>query len=406
MPLALRDSLSGEFRTVVPRAGSPLSLYVCGPTVNDVAHVGHGRTYLYFDVIRRVLRDQGVPVRHVMNITDFEDKITARAISLGLSWRELARREARRFRADLTALRLLPPHRTPWASQFVPDMIRLVRRLERHGGVHREGDSWYFTPTSRDLRNFPVGRELAAHAVPEPGQSLEALDRMAQDFLVWRRQEKPAASWPSPWGRGAPGWHLECFTMAERHLGIPVDLHGGGADLIFPHHYAENELALALHDSLFSRQFLHTAFVTENRSKMSKSRGNLVPLRAALDLFGADALRWYLLSEPLHLRLDWDERGPERAGLTFAMVRAHLRASLSPGAGGGLATAELREAIEAISRALADGLRAESALAILVRWAEAVGRTPNGRFPRGDRAAARELYRRLERLLGLELVSS
>ncbi|MGI0132437.1 MAG: class I tRNA ligase family protein [Thermoplasmata archaeon] len=391
---------------VAPRPDKPLTLYVCGPTVNDVAHVGHGRTYLYFDLVRRVLRDQGVPVRHVMNITDFEDKITARAISLGLSWRELARREARRFRADLSALRLLPPHRTPWASQFVPDMIRLVRRLEKHGGVHREGDSWYYTPPTRDPRNFPVGRDLAAHAVPEPGQSLDALDRQAIDFLVWRRQEAPAASWPSPWGAGAPGWHLECFAMAERHLGIPVDLHGGGADLVFPHHYAENEIALALRDSLFSRHFLHTAFVTEDRTKMSKSLGNLVPLRAALDEHGADSVRWYLLSQPLHLRLEWDDRGPTRAGSTYTNVRTRLRESLAPGAGGGLATAELRETVDRISRELGDGLRAESALGTLVRWGELVGRTPNGRFPRGDRSAARDLYRRLERLLGLELIAA
>src|SRR5579864_3507224 len=174
MDLTFRDSLSGERRPVPrPRRG-PLALYVCGPTVNDMAHVGHGRTYAYFDIIRRFYRDEGVAVRHVMNITDFEDKITARARSLGLSWRALARREEARFKADLAALRLLPPHLTPRASTFVPEMIRLIGRLEKLGRVVRDADSWYYrTPTPHDPRNFPVGAELAKHAVPEPGEPVE-----------------------------------------------------------------------------------------------------------------------------------------------------------------------------------------------------------------------------------------
>ncbi|MCI4317491.1 MAG: class I tRNA ligase family protein [Thermoplasmata archaeon] len=403
LPLVLRDSLSGETRPVSQRPGTPLTMYVCGPTVNDRAHVGHGRTYLYFDLVRRFLRDQGVPVLHVMNITDFEDKITARAISFGLSWRQLARQEARRFHADLAALRLLPPDRTPWASQFVPEMIEIIRRLQRKGGVHREGDSWYYTPPVRDPRNFPVGRELAAHAVPEPGQSLEALDSVKQDFLAWRNQEKPAASWPSPWGAGAPGWHLECFAMAEEILGIPVDLHGGGIDLVFPHHYAENEIALALHDSLFSRHFLHTAFVTEAGQKMSKSRGNLVPLREAIDTHGADAVRWYLASEPFHRRLDWATADFDRAAVTATHVTTQVRESLEPGAGGSLSVGALATVVEDVARLIGDGLQAEEAMLRISTWSEALARHPRGRFPRGDRLVAKRLYRRLGRLTGLAL---
>ncbi len=402
MDLTFRDSLSGERRPVPRPTRGPLALYVCGPTVNDMAHVGHGRTYAYFDIVRRFYRDEGVAVRHVMNITDFEDKITARARSLGLSWRTLARREEARFRADLAALRLLSPHLTPRASTFVPEMIRLIRRLEKLGRIVRDGDSWYYrTPEPHNPRNFPVGAELAKHAVPEPGETVEALDLVNRDFLVWRQQEPPAASWPSPWGNGAPGWHLECFSMAERHLRIPVDLHGGGNDLLFPHHYAENEIALALYDTPFSRHFLHTAFVTEDGRKMSKSIGNLVPLRAALDEAGPDALRWYLLSRPYNTRLEWDGRGLETARREFEFLRTMLRTAIPDGAGGGLDPAELKALVERVKLHIADGFAVERAFGEVRLYAERLGHDASGRFERGSGPSVRALLRRLDRLTGL-----
>lgn len=407
MDLVFRDSLTGERRPVPRPARGPVALYVCGPTVNDTAHVGHGRTYAYFDLVRRFLRDEGIAVRHVMNITDFEDKITARAIALGLSWRGLAQREEARFKADLAALRLLPPHRTPRASAFVPDMIRLIRRLERLGRVVRDGDSWYYrTPSPHDPRNFPVGAELAKHAVPEPGQPVEALDMVNRDFLVWRRQEQPAASWSSPWGNGAPGWHLECFTMAERHLRVPLDLHGGGNDLVFPHHYAENEIALALYDVPFSRHFLHTAFVTERRQKMSKSTGNLVPLRVALDDAGPDALRWYLMSRPYNTRLEWDSRGLEQAGREFEFVRRQMRSAVPDSAGGGLDPVELDQLVERVKLRVSDGFAVDQAFAELRLYAERLGRDASGRFQRGSRPRVRRTLGRLEALTGLSFAAT
>jgi cysteinyl-tRNA synthetase len=339
-----------------------------------------------------------------MNITDFEDKITERARSLGLSWRALARREESRFRADLAALRLLPPHQSPRASAFVPDMIRLVRRLEKLGRIVRDGDSWYYrTPAPHDPRNFPVGAELAKHAVPEPGQPAEALDMVPRDFLVWRRQEKPAASWASPWGNGAPGWHLECFTMAERHLRIPVDLHGGGNDLLFPHHYAENEIALAVYDEPFSRHFLHTAFVTEDGRKMSKSTGNLVPLRAALEKAGPDGLRWYLLSRPYNTRLEWDGRGLDAAVREFDFLKSRFLSAIPDGAGGGLDPREIDELTDRVKLRIADGFAVERGFGELSAYAERLGHDASGRFQRGSGPRVRKAFARLGELTGLSL---
>lgn len=405
MPLKLRDSLTGRVRPVRAARGRPLTMYVCGPTVYDIAHVGHARTYLYFDLLRRWLRDQGVAVRHVMNITDFEDKITARARELGIGWRALARREERRFLDDLASLGILPAHETPRASDFVPQIVATARRLEALGRLESRSDGWYFRgDPDDDERNFAVGDRLARHAVPQPGVPFPQ-NGTAKDFLVWRPQDPPAPSWSSPWGRGMPGWHLECFAMAERFLGLPVDLHGGGNDLVFPHHYAENAIALTLNRAPFSRNFLHTAFVTQAGQKMSKSVGNLVPIRLAVSAVGPDALRWYLMGTPYHQRLEWREPDLDRAAMGYRDVHWRLGRALGAGAGGSLSAASLERAVDGIVRDIGNGFHAHAALPRLRAWLDQSERAAAPRFARGDRPRARRAVVRAESLLGIRLWS-
>ncbi|MFY9717354.1 MAG: class I tRNA ligase family protein, partial [Thermoplasmata archaeon] len=318
MELRLDDSLSGRRRPVRRGDGPAVRLYVCGPTVYDAAHVGHARTYLYFDVVRRFLEAEGLPVRHVMNITDVEDKIDERAAALGSSPRALARREERAFLGYLDALSIRPPDAYPRASEYVPAMVAVGRALERTGRVHRTGDEWFYEPPTRPPgTNFLSGADLAAHAVAEPSHPFRSDRGDGRSFMIWKRQEPPRPSWKSPWGRGVPGWHLECFAMAERLLGVPVDLHGGARDLVYPHHYAENEVALELEGRPFSDVYLHCGFVLQHGSKMSKSIGNLVPLRTALAAVGPGALRWYLLDRPPADRLEWDARELTRAATEY-----------------------------------------------------------------------------------------
>ncbi|MCI4354207.1 MAG: class I tRNA ligase family protein, partial [Thermoplasmata archaeon] len=389
MPLALHDSLTGQRHRVVPASPRGLTLYVCGPTVYAPAHVGHGRTYLYFDLLRRVLADRSVPVRHAMNITDVEDKISARAASLGVTWCQLARREERRFLADLRALRILRPTAIPRASDYVARMVEVARRLERRGRVRRSSEGWIYEPPAENaLRNFPAGASLEDHAVPEPGHPFTGGPGDSREFLVWKPQAAPLPSFPSPWGRGVPGWHLECYTMARDLLGVPVDVHGGGMDLVFPHHYAENEVALSLDDSPFARTFLHTAFVTGNGTKMSKSTGNLVGLRTTLDAVGPDALRWYLLQLPYSRVLEWEDSALTAAADEHARVRRALAESLRAGAGGTLGLRAYERLAGDIEKALSDGLRAHDALAELREFVAALERNGSGRIARGDRAAA------------------
>ena len=404
MTLVFRDSLTGKLRPVPRPRGRPLTMYVCGPTIYARAHVGHGRTYLYFDLLRRYFRDQGQAVRHVMNITDYEDKITLRAAALGLTWRELARREERRFLADFRRLGLIPPQETPRASAFVGDMIRFAEALTRTGRTAWDGDELYFTPDlATDARNFPVGHQLSEHAVREPGLPPPGDDARSRRVLLFRRQVPPAASWPSPWGAGAPGWTLECYSMAQRYLGVPVDVHGGGMDLIFPHHYSENAVALTLDRTPFARRFLHTGFVTQGGHKMSKSVGNLVSLGDALDRYGASALRWYLLTPRYNSRLEWDERGAQRAKVEMEEFRRRVRSTLLPGQGGTLRSTELTRLVARVFRRFEAGFGVDGVFGALRDWSDRIAGAPVPRFERGAVSQARAHYRRLGRLLGLEL---
>jgi cysteinyl-tRNA synthetase len=405
MDLLVHDTLTGRLQPVRRRRGRPLALYVCGPTVYSDAHVGHARNYLFFDLARRFLEAEGVPVRHVMNLTDFEDKIDARAAKLGIGWRTLARREERGFLRDMNALGLLPAHETPRATDNVGRMTRIAQRLEATGRVRREGNEWVYTPPARPAgSNFATDRQLARHAVEEPGHPFPERAQSAGEFMIWRLQDPPRPSWPSRWGPGFPGWHLECYAMASDLLGMPVDLHGGGPDLIYPHHYAENEVALALNGSRFSRVFLHPKFVLIEGAKMSKSVGRLIPLRDALRDFGPGALRWYLLSLGPDRPLKWEPRAARAAEREYAILRETIRRWIGQRTGGRGTAASIHRLSEEVRGALARGLASDRAFGRLRSWAASVRNRPDAGCSASDRAAARREFRTIERRTGLDLL--
>ena len=403
MELRLTDSLTGRSRSVRRAHGRTVGMYVCGPTVYDAAHVGHARTYLFFDVARRFLEAEGYRVRHVMNVTDLEDKIDQRAASLGITSRALARSEERGFFRDLRAFGNLPPTFRPRASEFIPEMVRLARALERTGRVRRTDGEWrYEAPDRPEGKNFATTADLARHAVPEPGHPFGTPASGERTFVVWKQLAPPLVSWRSPWGRGAPGWHLQCFAMASRFVGVPVDLHGGGRDLVYPHHFAENEIALTLRGTPFAPVFLHAGLVLQDGSKMSKSTGNLVPLREALASVGAMGLRWYLLGRPYRDRFPWSGEAATRAGQELDLLRSTVRAWLrsSSGAGGGAARAA--GLARSVRRALAQGLATDVVLRELRAFAAEVGARGGG-VGRGEASAARQHMADVERRLGIRL---
>ena len=402
MPFRVRDTLSGKVLPVRRHPGRPLAMYVCGPTVYAPAHVGHARTYLYFDVVRRCLESDGVPVVHVMNVTDFEEKIDRRAAALGITWRQLARREEAAFFRDLDVLGVLRPTHVPRASDFIPKMVRVAAALEKKGRIRREGDTWYYCPPERGRsENFPMGEHLAEHAVIEPGHPFPATGVGMGDFMVWQRQEPPLPSWSGPWGRGMPGWHLECFAMADRYLGVPVDLHGGGLDLIYPHHHAENEIALALRGTPFSRTFLHTSFVLQNGAKMSKSVGNLITIREALTQVGPSALRWYLLAPRYTERLEWNSAELRDRAEEYARVRGRILEWLEGTRGGRLGRQAAARLAQHVRTALSNDLGTDRAIASVLAFAERIGADPSGSVARGERAGAVKALREVETRLGI-----
>jgi L-cysteine:1D-myo-inositol 2-amino-2-deoxy-alpha-D-glucopyranoside ligase len=302
----LFDHSTGVLRDVElrPRMG----VYVCGITPYDSAHLGHAFTYTHFDVLVRYLRHLGPEVTHVQNITDVDDDILRVARERGVDYQDLARSETARFEDRMRAIGVAPPTLTPRATEFVPQMIEEVQALIDAGHGYVRGGTVYFRVSSdpeygrlsRCSRQemLPLAAERGGH--PEDPNKDDPLD-----FVLWQESAPGEPWWDSPWGRGRPGWHIECSTMSRRLLGRPVDVHGGGIDLIYPHH--ESELAQAEGvpgGRPFVRYWVHTAAVHQADEKMSKSLGNMTFLHELLERHEPHAIRRYLLGH--HYREEWE----------------------------------------------------------------------------------------------------
>jgi cysteinyl-tRNA synthetase len=274
----------------VPRVEGEVGIYVCGPTVQSEPHVGHGRYAVAFDVIRRYLTWREYDVTYVSNITDIEDKIIAAAAETGEGVEDLALRMAERFSTSFRRLGVLPPDVEPKATEHIPEMLDLVSRLIDRGlAYEREGDVWFSVKALEGYGRLSGRKpdELRSGYRIEVDESKE--DPL--DFALWKGAKPGEPTWESPWGPGRPGWHIECSAMATRYLGDGFDIHGGGLDLIFPHH--ENEVAQSEGASgeTFARYWLHNGMVNLGGEKMSKSTGQIIDLEAILDTHGGRALR-------------------------------------------------------------------------------------------------------------------
>jgi cysteinyl-tRNA synthetase len=299
-PLKLFNTLTGQKEEFVPLQGNTVKLYSCGPTVYDLSHLGHARKEITFDVIQRYLRFKGYDVIYVRNITDVDDKIINRAKERGISPEKLAREYIYTFWHDMHALNTEAPDFEPRATEYIPRMIEFVQGLIDKGHAYASGGDVYFDVASfkeygklkkQKLEDLLVGAREQVRSQEE----LREVKRSPVDFALWKAASKDELGWESPWGYGRPGWHLECSTMNKHVLGETIDIHGGGEDLIFPHH--ENEIAQseALHDKPFSKYWLHNNFVQVEAEKMSKSLGNFRTIQDVLKQYSADAMRMFLL---------------------------------------------------------------------------------------------------------------
>ncbi len=330
-PLRLHNTLTRTKTVFTPIEPDHVRMYVCGPTVYDLPHLGNARAVVVFDVLARLLRRRYARVTYVRNLTDVDDKINARAAEAGEPIGALTARTTTDFQADMAALGNLPPDVEPAATAHIPEMLALISRLVASGHAYAAEGHVLFSVASDPAYGTLSGRnpeELLAGARID----IAPYKRDPGDFVLWKPSPPELPGWDSPWGRGRPGWHIECSAMAWRYLGETFDIHGGGGDLIFPHH--ENEVAqsrCALPGSDFARYWLHNGMLMIGGEKMSKSLGNFLTARDVLRSWPGEAIRLSLLTAHYRAPLDFSEAGlAEARGTLDRFYRAIGRAGSPP----------------------------------------------------------------------------
>lgn len=306
MSLSITNTMSGRKEPFVPLEPGAVTMYVCGVTVYDRCHIGHARALLTFDVIYRYLRFLGFDCRFVRNFTDVDDKIIRRAREEGVPPGDLARRYIDEFHRDAAALGLLEPTLEPCATGHIPEMVAIISGLVERGNAYEIDGDVFFA-----VESFPGYGKLSGRSLDEmtAGARVEVdrRKRHPMDFALWKRSREGEPFWESPWGRGRPGWHIECSAMSTKYLGQPFDIHGGGQDLVFPHN--ENEIAQSecVAGTPFARYWIHNGFVRLAREKMSKSTGNILTIREVLRRFDPAALRLYVLTTHYRNPIEFSE---------------------------------------------------------------------------------------------------
>lgn len=312
MKLKIYNTLSRKIEEFVPLNPPRVTMYVCGITAYDSPHLGHIRSAVIFDVLYRVLTYLGYQVIYVRNVTDIDDKIINRANKEGISWKDLVEKYTKEYEEVLKVLNVLEPTYSPKASDHIPEIIGLIQRLINKGLAYQSDGDVYFR-----VRNFPSYGKLSGRKLDEllSGVRIEVSEKKEDplDFALWKSSKPGEPFWESPWGKGRPGWHIECSAMALKYLGETIDIHGGGLDLIFPHH--ENEIAQSegANEKPFVRYFVHHGLVTINGEKMSKSLGNFVTMEYLLNKFHPEVIKMFLLSTHYRNPLDYSEQNIKNA---------------------------------------------------------------------------------------------
>ena len=368
MTLRLFNTLSGQLDELLPADGAVLRMYACGPTVYDYGHIGNFRTFLQVDLLRRALRLFGTPVRHVMNITDVDDKIIRNAAAAGVPIGEYTPRFEQAFLDDLRSLAVEQPEILTRATEHIPQMVSLVQRLAAQNAAYRTDDgNWYFR-----LSAFPEYGKLSKKDLEGMADGarvdVDEYERdSARDFALWKATQPGETGWETAIGRGRPGWHLECSAMAMEYLGESFDLHAGGEDLMFPHH--ENEIAQSesATGKTFARHWFHVRFLLVNGRKMSKSEGNFFTLRdLLLRGYKASSIRLALLSVPYRHQLNFTFDGLIEATSAIDRLRtfaARLRSADLPAGSAPTAMAAAARAAQEFRASLANDLNTAEARA-------------------------------------------
>jgi len=392
LPVRVHDTSTSAVRPTSPDGSA--RLYVCGITPYDATHLGHAATYVAFDLLQRVWHDAGHDVLYVQNVTDVDDPLLERAQATGEDWEQLASREIELFREDMTALRLLAPQHYIGAVEAMPTIVELIARLREKGAAYDVDGDLYF-PVSADPHFGEVSRlgarEMLELSASRGGDPARPGKKDPLDALLWRAARQGEPSWPSPFGPGRPGWHVECTAIALDLLGDQIDVQGGGSDLAFPHHeMGASHAHVVTGRPPFARAYVHAGMVGLHGEKMSKSRGNLVFV-STLIRDGVDpmAIRLALLAH--HYREDW-EWTPDALAAAAARL-ARWRAAVSRPDG-----PPAQAVLDGVRRHLADDLDAPSALAVVDAWVDEQERTGGT-----DESAPGLVSRTVDALLGIAL---
>ncbi|MBX6766667.1 MAG: cysteine--tRNA ligase, partial [Actinomadura rubrobrunea] len=399
MSLRLYDTGTRSVRTFEPLEEGRVGMYVCGATPQAAPHIGHLRSGVIYDVLLRWLRRSGYEVTFVRNVTDVDDKIIAVAQSEGRPWYAVAEANQRVFTKGYDLLGCLPPTVEPRATGHVPEMIVLIRRLIEAGHAYAVGGDVYFDVTSWADRYGALSNQRLDSMRPAGDTPNEELKRDPRDFALWKSAKPGEPSWETPWGEGRPGWHLECSAMATKYLGPTFDIHGGGVDLIFPHHENEVAQSQAAGDG-FARYWLHNGLLTVDGEKMSKTVGNVVLLDDLLGKARPAEIRYYLASAHYRSLMDYTDAALAEAVSAYQRVEGFVtRAAEVVGTDG--VAAELPEAFTA---AMDDDLGVPQALAVVHETV----REGNSALASGDHDAARRhlaSVRAMMDVLGLDPLS-
>ena len=399
--MRLYSTLSRKLEDLSPQDGA-VRMYVCGPTVYDLIHIGNARPFIVFDALRRYLESQGLKVVYVQNITDIEDKIINRAREEGVPPSEIAARYTEEYFKDLEGLGVKRPTHSPRATEYVPKMVEFIERLIEKGHAYAVDGDVYFSVAS-----FPEYGKLSGRVLEE----LEAGARIAVDerkrdpldFALWKAAKPGEPKWPSPWGEGRPGWHTECVVMSMDLLGETLDIHAGGNDLIFPHH--ENEIAQAesLTGKPFARIWLHNGMLTVRGEKMAKSLGNFAYARDVVERYGTEAVRYFYLSRSYRKPLDFSDEALTEAKRAVERVYDFLweAEGMPEGTPPEGFLAELSQLEERFHARLSEDFDTAGAIGVLQEIVGAAHRfRQGGGDPAGVRTAA-ALVRKLAEPLGL-----
>jgi cysteinyl-tRNA synthetase len=386
MPLVLYNSLTHRKEPFAPLDPERVRMYVCGPTVYDEAHIGNARAVVAFDLLYRVLRHEygADHVTYVRNITDVEDKIMAAARASGQTIDQVTARTTAQFQADMAALGNLPPDIEPRATEYISEMIALIERLIASGHAYAAEGHALFRVASY-AKYGALSRRSRADLIAGARVEVAPYKEDPGDFVLWKPSTPDQPGWDSPWGRGRPGWHIECSAMSENTLGETFDIHGGGLDLIFPHH--ENEIAQSVcaHDGrgpeAFARYWMHNGMLTVGGAKMAKSDGNFVTVRELLDkaldrALAGEAIRLALLGTHYRDPLDWTDERLRRARDTLRHFYLLLADNVSSDEVTRRASTEIKPP-EDVLAALADDLNSPLAISRLHGYANAISHAAN-----------------------------